>query len=123
MDDVRLAIERGYLVFKIHEFYKYELTQYVPNNGEVGHVVQYINNLNLKAEPSGYPSSFQGPEDADSYVKYFRESGRIELDKTTIQIRTAKCRLAKFCFKSWDKSEIIVKPQEPFRFLSTLVSR
>jgi len=30
VDEVRVAIQHGYNVFNIHEFYKYEVTQYDP---------------------------------------------------------------------------------------------
>ena len=30
VNEVRVAVERGYLVLKIHEFYEYEVTQSVP---------------------------------------------------------------------------------------------
>jgi hypothetical protein len=61
LDEVRVAVERGYTALKIHEFYEYEITQYDPMTGEGGHFVQYIDTfLKLKAEASGYPEWVQG---------------------------------------------------------------
>jgi len=71
----------------------------------------------------------QGPEDEDRYVKYFRDSEDIELDKTAIQKNVAKKGLAKICLNSfWRKltessnrpqNKMIADPQELFRFLAT----
>jgi len=66
VDEVRLAVKRGYLVLKIHEFYENEVTQYQTKTGERRHFVKYIDTfLKLKAEASGYPSWVQGSEDED----------------------------------------------------------
>lgn len=129
VDKFRVAVDRGYRVIKIHEFYEYEVTQYDPKTGE-GHFVQYIYIfLKFKAEASDYPRWVQGPKDQDRYVQCFRESEGIELDKTTIQKNAAKRGLAKLCLNSFwgkltesnnrPKSKIIADPQELFRFLAT----
>jgi len=69
VDEVKLAVYRGYLVVEIHEFYEFEVTQYDPKTGEGGHFVQYVDTfLKLKAEASGYPGWMQGPEDQDRSV-------------------------------------------------------
>jgi hypothetical protein len=55
VDEVRVAVEHGYRVLKIDEFYEYEVTQYDPKTGG-GYFVRYINTfLKLKAEASGHP--------------------------------------------------------------------
>jgi hypothetical protein len=57
VDEVRVAVERGYRILKIHEFYEYEVTQYDTTTGEGWQFVQYIDTfLKLKAEARGYPS-------------------------------------------------------------------
>jgi hypothetical protein len=74
VDEVRVAVEHGYLVHKIHEFYEYEITQYDPKTGEVGHFVQYTDTfLKVTSDASGYPGWVQGPQDEDKYVQCFRE--------------------------------------------------
>jgi hypothetical protein len=86
VDEVRLAVERGYSVLKIHEFYGYEVTQYDPKTGEGGHFVQYIDTfMELKVENSGYPNWVQGSEDEDKHVQYFRDSEGSALDKAAKQ--------------------------------------
>jgi hypothetical protein len=128
---MRLAVDHGYRVLKIHEFYEYEVTQYNPETGEGGHFVQYIDTfLQLKAEASGYPGCVQRPEDQDRYVQYFRDSEGIELDKAAIQKNATKRGLAKLCLNSfWGKLsesnnrprwKLIADPQELVRFLATL---
>jgi hypothetical protein len=96
VDEVRVAVQHGYNVLKIHEFYDYEVTQYDPKTGGGGHFVQYIDTfLKVKAEASSYPGWVQGTEDENRYVKYIRESEGIELDKALIQKNAAKRGLAK----------------------------
>ena len=69
VDELKLAVYRGYLVLKIHEFYEFKVTQYDPKTGEGGHFVQYVDTfLKLKAESSGYPGWMQGREDQDRSV-------------------------------------------------------
>jgi len=72
MDEVRLAVEKGYRTLEIYEFYEYEFTQYNPDTGDCGHFVDYINTfLKLKAEESGYPGWVRNPEDEEQYVETF----------------------------------------------------
>jgi hypothetical protein len=105
VDELRIAVEHGYCLIKIYEFYEYEVTQYDPKTGEGGHIVQYSNTFcKLKAEASDYPSWVQGPEDQHRYIRYFRDSDGIEQDKAAIQKNAAKRGLAKLCLiSSWGK--------------------
>ena len=57
IDEVRLAVARGYKILAIQEVYQYEVNHYDPGTGESGLFVDYINTfLKLKAEASGYPN-------------------------------------------------------------------
>jgi len=50
MDEVRLAVEKGYRILEIYEVYEYQVTPYNPETGEGGLFVEYINSfLKLKA--------------------------------------------------------------------------
>lgn len=72
----------------------------------------------------------QSPKDEDKYVEQFRESERIELDKSAIQNNAVKDGLAKLCLNSFcgkmtesnkrPKWKMVADPQELFRFLATL---
>ena len=62
VDEVMVALEHGYHLLLIH-IYEYEMNQYDPKTGERGHFPVHRYLLKLKAEASGYPGWFQGPED------------------------------------------------------------
>ena len=60
MDEVRLAVKKGYRILENYKFYEYQVKQYKPETGEGGLFVDYINTfLKLKAEASGYPAWFE----------------------------------------------------------------
>jgi hypothetical protein len=62
IDEVRLAVTKGYKILEILEVYQYEVIQYNPETGDEGLFVEYINTfLKLKAEASGYPSWVRTP--------------------------------------------------------------
>jgi hypothetical protein len=101
LDEVRLAVQKGYRVLEVYEVYEYDITQYDRQTGEGRLFVQYINTfLKLKAESSGYPSWVRTPEDEDSYIRRFYESEGIRLDKNAICTNAAKRALEKLCLNS-----------------------
>ena len=66
MDEVRLALQKGYRILEIYEVYEYQVTLYDPKSGEGVLFVDYINTfLKLKAEASGYPGWVHSPEDKE----------------------------------------------------------
>ena len=72
MDEVRLAVEKGYRILEIYDVYEYQVNQYSPETGKGGHFVDYINTfLKLKAEASGYPGWVRSPADEDLYIEAF----------------------------------------------------
>jgi len=76
IDEVRLAVEKGYKVLEIYEVYEYQVTQYNPETGEGGLFVDYINTfLKLKAEASGYPDWVKNPETKSDTLNRF---GRVK---------------------------------------------
>jgi len=76
MDEVRLAVEKGYNVCEIYDIYKYRVMQFIPKTGEGGLFVDYVNTfLKLKAEANGYPGWVRSPEDEERYVSHF---GRVK---------------------------------------------
>jgi hypothetical protein len=96
MDELRLAVEKGYEVIDLYEVYQYDVTQYDPATGEDGLFVEYVNTfLKLKAEASGYPSWVRSPDDEDRYVRLFRDSEGIQLDKDSVRPYAARRGLAK----------------------------
>ena len=130
LDEVRLAVEKEYEVIDVFEVYQYDITMYNPATGEGGLFVEYVNTfLKLKAEASGYPSWVRSPDDEDRYVREFRDSEGILLDKGSISLNAAKRGLAKLCLNSmWGKlterinttkTRMISDPHELYRFLVT----
>jgi hypothetical protein len=130
VDEVRLAVSKGYRIFKVHEMYEYKITQYDKNTGEGGLFVEYVNTfLKLKAEASGYPTWVTTSADKDQYVAAFQESEGIILDKEMIRPNAAKRALSKLCLNSlWGKlternnrpkTQLITDPLELYRFLVT----
>ena len=105
MDEVRLAVEKGYRILEIYEVYEYQVTQYSPETGEGGHFVDYINTfLKLKAEASGYPGWVRSPADEELYIETFLKNEGIRLDRECIKSNAAKRGLAKLCLNSmWGK--------------------
>ena len=80
LDEIRLAVTKGYIVRKIHEVYEYVVTQYDNASDEGGLFVGYINTfLQLKAEASGYPSWVRSPSDEDRYIVDFKQNEGILL--------------------------------------------
>jgi hypothetical protein len=66
LDEVRLAVEKGYLVVEVMEVYEYQVTQFNPATEKGGLFATYIDTFfKLKAEASGYPSWVTCPEDGD----------------------------------------------------------
>jgi len=43
MDEIRLAVQKGYRILEFHEVHKYQVTQYNPEIGEGALFVNYIN--------------------------------------------------------------------------------
>ena len=70
MDEVRKAIEMGYILMNVFEVWEYEITCF-----DRGLFVEYVNGfLKLKQESSGYPSWVQSEADKDKYIKGYRRA-------------------------------------------------
>jgi hypothetical protein len=129
LDEIRLAVQKGYRLVKVYEVYEYQVTRYDPQTREGGLFAQYIDTfLKLKAEASGFPDWVQNADDEDRYVRDFNTSEGVALDKEAIRPNPAKRGLAKLCLNSmWGKlternnrtkTKLITDPLELYRFLS-----
>ena len=59
MDEVRKAVEMGYSVIDVFEFWDYEVTCFHKDTNTGGLYAEYVNMfLKLKQESSGYTSGF-----------------------------------------------------------------
>ena len=60
IDEVRMAVQKGYDVIEIFEVYEYNVTHYYLQTGQCGLFVEYINTfLNLKTEARGTRPGFE----------------------------------------------------------------
>ena len=130
LDEVRLAVDKGYKILEIYEVYEYQVTQYYPETGEGGLYVDHINTfLKLKAEASGYRCWVRSPEDEERYVESFWTNEGIRLDRESIKSNAAKRGLANLCLNSmwgkltekndWTQTNVFSKPKDLCRFLAT----
>jgi hypothetical protein len=105
LDEIRLAVQKGYKVIKIYEVYEYRITQYTPQTRLGGLFAEYIDTfLKLKAEASGYPDWVRSSDDENRYIREFSVSEVIQLYKDCIQRNAARRALAKLCLNlMWGK--------------------
>jgi hypothetical protein len=62
MDEVRVAVQKGYRALQVYEFYETGPHITIPKWGRLS--VEYINTFfKLKAEASGYPAWVRTPDD------------------------------------------------------------
>ena len=127
---MRLAVEKGYRIFEIHELYENRLTQFKRETGEGGLFVDYINTvLKIKVEACGYPTWVRSPEDEERFINSFEQSEGVRLDRESINFNATKRGLAKLCLNSmWGKlterndrtkTKITTEPRELYVFLAT----
>jgi len=88
MDEVRKAIEMGYVLVDVFEFCEYEVTCFDRNTSSGGLLAEYLNMfLKLKQESPSYPSWVQIVEDKDRHIEDYRRAEGIALDKASISKR------------------------------------
>jgi hypothetical protein len=85
VDEVRKAVDMGYGLVDIFEFWEYKVTCFEKDTNSGGLFAEYVNMfLKLKQESSGYPSWVQSEEDKVRYIEDYRRAERIALDKASI---------------------------------------
>jgi len=96
VDKVRNAIEMGYDLMNVFEFWEYEIT-FFDRGTKLGSLfAMYVNMfLKLKKESSGYPSWVKSEADKDKYIEDYRRAEGIALDKASIYKNTGQRTLAK----------------------------
>ena len=105
VDEVCKAVEKGYVLVDVFEFWEYRVTRYSKSNNSGGLFAQYVNMfLKLKQESSGYPSWVQSEDDKDRYIEDYRRAEGITLDKASISKNSGQRTLAKLKLNSmWGK--------------------
>ena len=70
VDEDRKAIEMGYIIVNVFEFWECEITCFDRGNNSGGLFAAYVNMfLKLRHESSGYPSWVQSEVDKDTYIE------------------------------------------------------
>jgi len=90
MDDVRLALKKGYRILEIYEFYEYQSFNTNPKHARVGFSSTTQKPFELKAEASGYSGWVRCSEDEEQYVEAFCKNEGIRLDREIIKPNAAK---------------------------------
>jgi len=96
IDEVRLAVQKGYRILEIYELYEYNVTRYDPETREGCLFSGYIDTfLKLNVEASGYPARVRTPADEDRYIESFWKREGILLNGEAIKPNAAKRGLSK----------------------------
>ncbi|XP_054279042.1 uncharacterized protein LOC128997429 [Macrosteles quadrilineatus] len=126
MDEIRKAVEKGYVVLDMYELWEYKVATY--ENG--GLFTDFINKfLKMKQEASGFPSWCETEEDKDQYIKdYFKKEG-VQLEKDKIIKNGGLRSLAKLMLNSFwgkfgqrenqTKATIVRDPKTLFKMLTS----
>lgn len=123
------ALEKGYIVLKIHEIWHYsETEQYDPQAKSGGLFTEYINTfLRLKQQADGYPSSAKTDREKNRYISEYEQMEGVKLDPSKIERNSGMRALAKLMLNSfWGKfgqrnnlshTEYFSEPEEFFKLI------
>jgi hypothetical protein len=102
-DELKKAVQMGYVIKKIHEVWQYTTTQFDGKTG--GLFVDYINKfLKLKQEASGWPEWCAADQDKERYIADFKKKEGVTLSKPNIKKNPGFRALAKMQLNSfWGK--------------------
>ncbi|XP_054279219.1 uncharacterized protein LOC128997605 [Macrosteles quadrilineatus] len=126
MDEVRKAVEKGYVVLDMYELWEYKVATY--ENG--GLFTDFINKfLKMKQEASGFPGWCETDEDKNKYIEdYFKKEG-VQLEKDKIVKNGGLRSLAKLMLNSFwgkfgqrenqTKATIVRDPKTLFKMFSS----
>ncbi|XP_054287996.1 uncharacterized protein LOC129003726 [Macrosteles quadrilineatus] len=101
MDEIRKAVEKGYIVLNMYELWEYQVATY--ENG--GLFTDFINKfLKMKQEASGYPEWCKTEKDKNKYITDYLGHEGIKLEKDKIVKNGGLRSLAKLMLNSfWGK--------------------
>ena len=105
MDEVRKAVDMGYGLVEVFEFWEYKITCFDKDTNFGGLFAQCVNkSLKLKHESSGYQSRDKCEEDNDRYIEDFRRAERNALEYASIYKHAGQRTLVKLKLNSiWGK--------------------
>ncbi|XP_055714985.1 uncharacterized protein LOC129809195 isoform X2 [Phlebotomus papatasi] len=105
LDEIRLAVENGYIILEALELWSYEPIQYDRDSGERGLFADYVDNfLKIKQESSGWPEGCESDDSKDQYLENYRLKEGIELNRENITLNKGRRSLSKLMLNSlWGK--------------------
>jgi hypothetical protein len=105
VDEVRKAVEFGYVVKDVFEFWENNVTCFDKGSNSGGVFAEYVDMfLKLKQESSGYPSWVQSEAEKHRNIEEYQRAKGITLDKAFISKNAGQPILAKLKLKSiWGK--------------------
>jgi len=129
IDEVLKALEKGYILIKIYEIWKYQVEQYDPSTRTGGLFTEYISKfLKIKQQASGWPSDCKTEADKTKYINEYFEKEGVALNADEIGFNPGLRQLGKAVITSfWGKlgqrenqpnTSIIKEPSEFFKMLS-----
>lgn len=102
IDEVKLAVMKGYKIINIHEIWSYKVTQYDPVTRSGGFFSGFINRfLKIKAEASGWPTACTTQALKNAYLNEFFVREGIQLDETQIEYNPSLRQMAKIMLNSF----------------------
>ena len=104
-DEVKKAVELGYILKKVYEIWMYKMTCYDPISKTGGLFSGYINEFfKLKTEASGFPADCVDEESRDRYISEFERVEGVKLDRDRVNVNPSLRSVAKLCLVSlWGK--------------------
>lgn len=130
-DEVKKAIEKGYVVDKIFEVWHFDrISQYDPQAKEGGAFTDYVNTfLKMKQEASGWPKWCDTEEDRYKYIEEYHQREGIRLEYQNIALNPGLRALAKLMLNSFwgkfgqrenmPKTSYVTDPSEYFDMLTS----
>jgi hypothetical protein len=83
MDEVRMAVQKGYRVLHVYEVYEYRTTQYDPQLGwSLCRIYKYIFEIGSRGQ--WIPCMGSTPDDEDRYIETFFETEGVRPDRAAV---------------------------------------
>ena len=105
-DEVKKAIEKGYILDKIHEVWHFDhISQYDPEKNSGGLFTEYVNTfLKMKQEASGWPDHCNTEAEKQKYIADYYEKEGIKLEYDNIEFNAGLRNIGKLMLNSfWGK--------------------
>ncbi|KAF4513998.1 UNVERIFIED_CONTAM: hypothetical protein B566_EDAN018504 [Ephemera danica] len=104
-EEVKLAVEHGYIILHMYEAWHYQKSQYDTNTKQGGLFTDYIDTFfKLKCESSGFPPHVQTESEKLDYIKMYKEVEGIDLKMENIKYNSGRRALTKLLVTTlWGK--------------------